>query len=710
MIPDRSVRAWWFIASCLLLAVLVSPARAELWVDASAAAGGDGSAAKPFATIGEAMKAAKGGETITVRKGVYRESVAVKVSGTAERPTVLRAAKGERVVLSGFAPIAGWTEHGGGVYKAEVDGPISDLYVGYQPQQAAFWPDLDQPMRNLTEADAKSRTVKAEGLGDEPALKAVAAKPMSAMLYTYFSYGNYFRTLPVEKLDPAAGAITLGEDRSVASLKGKSGRYQDRWRLANHPAMIRRAGQWAMEKLDAKRTRVYFRPADKSELERTQYRREDRQVLSVVTWPGGVSHVRIEGLEVCGSARTGIQVERAEHVTIVGCVVHSNAGTGIWTRRSNDVQVRGNVAVANGNGISIASTRGAVVEANDVGMNTNDGIIVAGNVSGKPGGEPESENVTIRRNYVHHHLYLGHPDNMQAYRGVRKFTIDDNVLLWAGQAFMTEEVGGAALRNCVAVGTGAVAVIFGHSNSNNWTVANCTVGLGGYGAFSSTGKDYRFRGNLIWNNPLGLTPTTDSDYNVFYSIHDDWPAILVSKPKWKSYTSLAEAAEATGQEKHSLRTAPAFRSAPYCQAVASGDDANTAGRLALRVRKAEEMQDFAVGDNVEINGDGVLRRITAAEDGAIRFEPPLPRRPFRDALVWNWKQSKSPVLDLRPAEGSKALTAGEGGKPAGANLDIPAYQRGDFDGDGKRDIPELPADVKAALGDPNNIVVPLHGS
>ncbi len=710
MFANRAVRAWRLVGIGLLLGAAASPARAELWVDASAGPGGDGSAARPFATINAALKTAKGGETITIRKGVYRESVSVKVSGTADKPTVLRAAPGERAVLSGFAPITGWTEHGGGVYQAEVDAPVGDLYVGLKPQQVAFWPDLDQPMRDVGEEDAKARTAKADGLADEPVLKAVAARPMSAMLFTYFAYGNYYRTLPVTKLDASSGTITLGEDRSVAGLKGKSGRHQDRYRLANHPALIRRAGRWAFEKLDAKRTRVYFRPADKGELELTQYRREARQVLSVVTWPGEVSHVRIEGLEICGSGKTGIHVERAEDVSVVGCVVHNNEGTGIWTRRSNRVRVRGNLVAANGNGISIASARDALVEGNDVGMNLIDGITVAGNVSGKVGGEPESEGVTLRRNYVHHHLYLGHPDNIQAYRGVRKFVLEDNVLLWAGQALMTEEVDGATLRNCVAVGTGAVAVIFGHSNSNDWTVANCTVGLGGWGAFSLTGKNYRFRGNIIWNNPLGLPQTADSDYNVFSSLHDDWPVVLVSKPKWRSFTSLEEAAQATGQEKHSIRAAAAFRGAPSCQAVALGDDANTANRLALRVRKAEQIQDFAVGDSVEINGDGVLRRITAVEGGAIRFEPALPRRPFRDALVWNWKQAKSPVLDLRPAEGSKAATAGEGGKPAGATLDIPAYQRGDFDGDGKRDIPDLPADVKASLPDPNNIVVPLYGS
>jgi len=81
---------------------------AELVVDQAAPADGDGSAAKPFKTIGEAVKIASGGDTITVRASVYAESVALSQSGTAEQPTVLRAVPGQRVIVSGFVSITGW--------------------------------------------------------------------------------------------------------------------------------------------------------------------------------------------------------------------------------------------------------------------------------------------------------------------------------------------------------------------------------------------------------------------------------------------------------------------------------------------------------------------------------------------------------------------------------------------------------------------------
>jgi hypothetical protein len=54
-----------------------------LWVDAAAAAGGDGSIDAPFRTIQEGVDAANAGDDVWVRPGVYRESVSVSVSGAA---------------------------------------------------------------------------------------------------------------------------------------------------------------------------------------------------------------------------------------------------------------------------------------------------------------------------------------------------------------------------------------------------------------------------------------------------------------------------------------------------------------------------------------------------------------------------------------------------------------------------------------------------
>ena len=692
-------------AVVVFFAVAGAAGAAEIWVDQKAAAGGNGSAQSPYATITAAVKAAKPGDTITVRQGVYRETVALAVSGTAEQPTVLRAAAGERVVVSGFAQITDWKPEGNGLYSATADGPVLELYVGYVPQPVGRWPDLDLPMRALVNPEPQAATfMDAATMPDEPFLKALAAAPKSAMAFLYVGRGNFYNTNAVAKVDLQARTVTLAKWN--AGLTGKSDRYQ----LANHRSLIRKPGQWAFEKIDEKQTRVFFRPADPADLAKTQYPKAALGVLVAGPGKARISNVRVEGLEVCGTTRSGIQVQGADNVTVSRCIVHHNAGNGAWSRQSNRVTFKNNISCGNVSGMSVASGQDCLIEGNEVCFNVVDGVTVAGNVSGRVGGEPNSSNITLRRNYIHHHYMLSHPDNVQAYRFVKNLVLEDNVMLWGGQGLMTEEVDGGVIRNCVIVGSAARAIIFGHGNSNDWTVENSTIGLGGWGLIGMDGKGYRIHGNIFWNGSLGIVETLASDYNIFGLAAAKAPMSIVSKPKWTTFLAPAAVFEATKQEQHSQRADPMFRNAPFCQAIVPTSDSNTRDRVALRTAGGGDgMADFLVDDRIEINGDGLLRRITAVGADYVQFEPPLPVRTFRDAFVWNWKKATSAALDLRPREGSPALTAGAEKKPVGANLDIAAFQRGDFYGTGKRAIPEIPEDVKASIPNPNQYFVPLIG-
>lgn len=659
---------------------------------------------KALKTIGEALKGAQGGDVITVGAGVYREAVALNVSGTAEHPTVLRAAPGARVVISGFEEIKGWKDAGNGIYTATVEGPVSDLFVGLSAQPISRWPDPELPMRRLGSTDKAAWTFKdAAGL-DAAALKAAAAAPKGLMAFLYFTSGNVFGTVPVKGLDLAGGNIELEKSGSVRRLKGAGDRYQ----LINHPSLIARAGEWAFESAGEGKVTIHFKPKRAADLERTQYRKLGTRGLVRIGGSGKkTEHVCLEGLEVCGSMGKGVEIGGASGVTVTRCIMHHNDGNGLGVRRCDHINIINNISLVNhATGIGIASSHDVLVEGNEIAFNAVDGLTVAGNITGKPQGEPETFDVTVRRNYIHHHMLLSHPDNLQTYRGVHRLTLEDNVLLWGGQGIMTEETETAALRGSVVVGTAAIAVIFGHGNSNGWTVERSTVGLGGWGAFSFSGKDYRVHDSIVWENPMSHSGNVESHHNLYYRADAAAPIYIVSKPKWKRFESVAEAAKATGQEQGSLRAEPKFRNAPAFQAPALWADENTRSYLKLR---SADFGTFEKGDKIEINGDGVLRSVTEAEGETIKFEPELPARPFRETLVWNWKKAEKAELDLRVMEGSPALTAGEGGKAVGAQLDIAAFKRGEFGGDGKRAIPELPEDLKAALPDPNAVALPVYG-
>ena len=106
---------------------------------------------------------------------------------------------------------------------------------------------------------------------------------------------------------------------------------------------------------------------------------------------------------------------------------------------------------------------------------------------------------------------------------------------------------------------------------------------------------------------------------------------------------------------------------------------------------------FAVGDHVETNCDGVVRRVTEATDEYVAFEPPLKRlHHYGWNTLVNWKDRKDFVWDLRLADDSPGKRIGDDGKDVGSDIDIQAYMKGDFNGDGRRDLPQVPADMLAA--------------
>ncbi|MBR4666666.1 MAG: right-handed parallel beta-helix repeat-containing protein, partial [Lentisphaeria bacterium] len=69
----------------------------------------DGSEGTPFGTIGYAVTKLRPGDTLTIRGGTYEENFSVPVSGTKERPVVIRGASGEKVCIqAGYgSPLVG---------------------------------------------------------------------------------------------------------------------------------------------------------------------------------------------------------------------------------------------------------------------------------------------------------------------------------------------------------------------------------------------------------------------------------------------------------------------------------------------------------------------------------------------------------------------------------------------------------------------------
>lgn len=94
----------------------VAPARLEVWVDASAPEGGDGTEARPYRALGAAL--ARGGGKVRVRTGLYQGPFELPAGMAIDGPesAVLFAEGGEAaVVTAGDASLSGVTLQGGAV-------------------------------------------------------------------------------------------------------------------------------------------------------------------------------------------------------------------------------------------------------------------------------------------------------------------------------------------------------------------------------------------------------------------------------------------------------------------------------------------------------------------------------------------------------------------------------------------------------------------
>jgi hypothetical protein len=91
----------------------------DIYVDADAAAGGNGAQSTPYATIQQAANAAQAGDVIHIMPGTYREQVTPPRSGN-QAAWIRFKGEGAGVIMDGSETIptnSGWTSQGNGVYS-----------------------------------------------------------------------------------------------------------------------------------------------------------------------------------------------------------------------------------------------------------------------------------------------------------------------------------------------------------------------------------------------------------------------------------------------------------------------------------------------------------------------------------------------------------------------------------------------------------------
>ena len=476
--------------------------------------------------------------------------------------------------------------------------------------------------------------------------------------------------------------------------------------------LIKNPGEWACQPLDDGTYKVAYLPRNAQELEQTQTHVRDTVVTIGILGRDICRNVRLEGLEIAGGSSVGIRANNVENLTISRCVIYNSGnaatvnGAGIFCDKCNHTRIESCIIFANMHGIGMTQGDGNVITGCEVAFNDNDGIDITGR---KTMPEAPQTNATIDHNYFHHHIYLGHADNSQIWGNLEGFYFNHNLSIIGGQNLMTEECKKLRCSDSVMISAGARHVILGHENAFDAHFKNMIFMFGNFGSigFSSNTTGVEVFDNVFYESKMiygGVDPKGGRNLHFMPSGTN----VLTCKvgDKVNSYKSPAELHAANGLEADSKVADPQFKNVPLAQFISAAPTKSTPNTLYFDPKKHSDaypvmFAKVTAGDTVEVNADGVSRKVQSKGADFIVIDPPLPTAPHREVFVWYWGKKTDIKLDL-----SSPICNGK--TQPGTPFNIAAYQRGELDGSGKRSLPELSEEAKTAWPEPCNYIYPCR--
>ena len=680
-------------AVCVLSVVaalfVAGPAVAGQYVvdQASAAASDDnpGTAEKPLKTISKGVSMAQAGDTVLVKAGTYREEVELTASGTAEKRITLRAAPGERVVVSGADLITGWKkctkEESRGnpnwekIYVAEAPWKVSALFQDDRQLKVSRFPKVPKT-KYMSQGGDSTHLTDAEHLTQPAGFWEGGQLTVRDASTTNYDSGT------ITRYDPEKHELVVDKQRRAELEAGK-----DEYYVKSLVSIIAEPGDWAVDAAKSP-CRVYFWPAGDADPNTCRVEGSRRGGRRLVHWADGAGFITIDGLEVACSEGSGIgawgsDTKRGHDVEILNCIVHHCGRFGVDLGFQDRVTVRHSIVARNGgNGITFSYARDCLVEENICHGNAVDGIVFGW----------YSNNNRVLRNCVYDQWSMSHPDGIQTFCDVRNFVVQDNLFLNNGQGWQSENTIGSKVTGNMFIGTrGGCLNLSPRSSEYNkgkdkfgpcadFELANNTVAFNGM-SNTTILQSFNVHDNVAelmgYRDPKG---GFQCDYNLYVSYKEG------AAPRPVSAAGKPGDEKAPAVDAHSRIAYPKFRNAPQGRFMLDEKNLKSCepGKLYLKMTAG----DFEVGDLIEINWDGRQRKVTEVGAKYIAFDPPLAFvHPYGWDMVCNWKKNSNFGLDLRLADDSPGRKMGEGGKDVGSKIDIQAYLKGDFNGDGQRDLP-----------------------
>lgn len=363
----------------------------EVHVSAVARPGGDGSAAKPFQTLGQAREAIRAARTarrlqtdeavtVLVAPGIYPLNRSFELTaadgGTAAAQVVYRAVQPGTVRFQGGQTLPPSAFHKladpailtrldpavrGQVLVCDLSplipgsfAPFKDsyqgrlpppwLYCNRQPMTLARWPNPEAPNSGWAEFSKVVDTGLPQSGTDDPALAKLHPgtfvfddpRPSrwnlqeGVWLLGYWCHDWSDETIRIAAYDPPQKRLRLAAPHHYGIMGGTWGAAKRRFFAMNSLEELDSPGEWY---LDRTGKRLYFYPPGPDVGNATV-------VLATQTQPllkaSGTRNLRIEGFDFEYSHGSGIVLDNAENVTVAGCTVANLAGTGIQVEGSRN--------------------------------------------------------------------------------------------------------------------------------------------------------------------------------------------------------------------------------------------------------------------------------------------------------------------------------------------------------------------------------------
>jgi hypothetical protein len=222
-----------------------------------------GSLSKPFHTIQHAAALAQPGDTVLVRGGTYRETVAPPRSGTSVAPITFKPYNNETVTVSGADVLGGWSAYKNSAYQARQSWDLgagkNQVFVDGRMMVEARWPNTTLDVVHPRKANADAVTVTSAA-GADPATATLTDSALTQPAGTWD--GATLHIMPGHGWVGQTGVVIHSEPGKLTysykplDEKNQVPRAGDEYYLTGKSVALDAAGEWFR---DAAGGRLYLR-------------------------------------------------------------------------------------------------------------------------------------------------------------------------------------------------------------------------------------------------------------------------------------------------------------------------------------------------------------------------------------------------------------------------------------------------------------------